>query len=317
MYNFCMRPFNFDAEVARIRHDFPEETKDVTFIDLCAPNAEEKVREWVCNQSGLVETFLDLLYAAGSAEVRTELLSLKDLPLYEQTAGLGTICPEAPTVLQESMEDDIRSILKSSKVCRQYKGNKKLVAVKTSYNQNFKELAAEKHPYFSLYHETGHIIVASPDFDNIEEQPPEFIRAEKRNWENGADTFALTYGIRNGVFEEQDCEAILKHRLVHGTSGDTVHFTCEAIEGIPETLQGRLPAFLIPAEITEIANLHARKFLRTAAEMTRFSEIISNLPHDGGLQRFMDSFSEAAAISPANSLERYAARKLASFAATR
>jgi len=39
--------FDFDKAVEEAKHDFPEQTKNVTFVDLDAPDADQKLRDWV------------------------------------------------------------------------------------------------------------------------------------------------------------------------------------------------------------------------------------------------------------------------------
>lgn len=39
--------FDFNKAVEEAKHDFPEETKNVTFVDLDAPEADQQLRDWV------------------------------------------------------------------------------------------------------------------------------------------------------------------------------------------------------------------------------------------------------------------------------
>ena len=39
--------FDFNKAVEEAQHDFPEQTKNVTFVDLDAPDADQKLRDWV------------------------------------------------------------------------------------------------------------------------------------------------------------------------------------------------------------------------------------------------------------------------------
>lgn len=58
--------FDFNEAVKRARQDFPEETKNVEFIDLSLPNAHEDLRQWIRsvgprNESGIFSDLLNKL----------------------------------------------------------------------------------------------------------------------------------------------------------------------------------------------------------------------------------------------------------------
>lgn len=310
-------PFDFDAEVTRIRNDFPEETKDVTFIDISAPGAAEKVRRWVCGHSELHRVFLDLAYTEAEEEEKVEIARMASLPFPEFLTALEEFDPEAKEMLEKLVEEEIAEYLKGSTARFSYKTTeKKLVIVQTISDRRL-GFSAEKSPYFSLYHELGHIIIGlSGPFDALEAlaaKPSEERQiSEKRNSENGADTFALLYGLRNSVFDAQDLPTLGKERAVNAICGDIWHFTSEAIDDVISQINTDGPENIPLEEIVKSARMNTKKFERSPDEIGQFKkatdEFRTKLVFSTTSREDIAAHFKKAAVRKTDSLESYIAQ---------
>lgn len=121
--------------------------------------------------------------------------------------------------------------------------------------------ASDQDCYFSLYHETGHMIVKDGAVGNISE----------KSKEDRADTFALLYGIHNGTLSTQHAVRLSRNRLALALALDNAasHFTSEAVDCIASLD----PAALSPAEIATTAEVLARKSGRTARELKTIAAV--------------------------------------------
>lgn len=202
--NTCLLPFDFDREVARIRMDFPSETQNITFVDLAAPDAKKKIRQW--------------LY-----------------PPYEGRRLNGT------------GERLVREIIKNGNCAKKLADGRKIVVIDSR--------ASDQNCYFSLYHETGHMIVRGGAARNLSE----------KSREDRADVFALLYGIHNGTLTSEHAGRLARNRLALALAIDDAasHFTSEAVDGIA----GLDPATLSPSEILDTAEKLARTYSRTNREL--------------------------------------------------
>ncbi len=67
--------FDFEKAVADARRDFPRETKYITFIDISAPDAEDKLLEWA-KKSGMNQSQLDkMMTKAGNMEAVAKVVN--------------------------------------------------------------------------------------------------------------------------------------------------------------------------------------------------------------------------------------------------
>lgn len=135
----------------------------------------------------------------------------------------------------------------------------------------------------------------------------------KRNSENGADTFALLYGLRNAVFDVQDLSALGRERTINAICGDISHFTSEAIDGAASCMKKHTPATMPLEEIAEMARSSTRKFERSPDEIRKFKSttdafrarlLFSLTPQE----EIVAHFRKAAGKNAADSLESYVAQ---------
>lgn len=150
MYNGCMsrplkkktRPprFDFDAEVARIRRDFPQETSQITFVDLMAADARQKIRDWVYRESGVSDE--------------------------------ASAMPEDDLMIENIAAGNNRTTVS-------YASQSKLVTFRKDYTASL-DIEADKIPYFGLYHELGHCLIlqAIPDSEQAQDSPAESNKRE-------------------------------------------------------------------------------------------------------------------------------------------
>lgn len=240
MYNSCVtRParkktrlphFNFDAEVSRIRRDFPDETKNITFIDLSATDARARVCSWVLRESGITDQM-----------------------------------PVPPEIFHT-----IDRILSGNNLTTvSFSGLDRLITFRTSYTASM-AMDGKKLPYFGLYHELGHCLVpqALPLDDrklSLEDSVDKEIRA---------DVFALLYGMRNGIFSDQDAQDIVKSRLWNALSFNIGHFTSEAVENARRSVElgGFDPSTLTRLEIRGLPTIFAEKSKRPNSDLENLRE---------------------------------------------
>lgn len=267
--------FDFNAEVARARHDYPEETKDIIFVDLGVQGAEETIRTAFLES---VTSKIPVLPEEPDTPLKT---------LYRQTLQHQTE-KAADTHIAHgncAYRVDITS-------------QKKVLQLKIASSEAVIGRTKDVEAFFLFSHELGHLVVkdACPEASNT----PETI--DKRNMEIKADVFSALYGLKHGVFDENDIASLSLNRMWRGLLGDEEHLTSEALDHIAIREKQADFVSLDPLTIQKIAYEHGKNFNRSAKNHGSISEAFMKFcdKHPVLVEDFLDSFCEAAQQTPVN-----------------
>ncbi len=252
--------FDFNAEVARARAEYPAETKSFTFVDLADPNAEEQI--WAWHATRAVENIykdLDWRKASPGWEARhgVKLLAPEDL---DPVAFIKALPQFAKLVDQMT-----KKTLASPALCTPAFNGYALIAIDTSKKVGLLQ-DSEKDCFLAFNHELGHALLPKDllslftgnFFADLARLLPKYSK-EKNMAEKKAETFAALRGLRQGIFDASDVRDLAIERLAR-VCDDAVHFTTDALLALPalDNIES-----LCPPAIKNIAAKHAERFPKT------------------------------------------------------
>lgn len=243
--------FDFEIEVADIRADFPEETKNITFLDLAVPDAKEKLIDWYMNH-------MQHIFHSGESSA-TKIKSIKKFVEH----GL-----KDPAFVQQNMTS-------------QNHKTHYLVAVNCGTPIGFTE-SPQKSLFFVLNHELGHILDTAPEKLDIraliKKNKDEFaLRETKRAGEITADIFALARGLQKGILNAADAFDISRYRSMQAFLwADSDHFTSKAIERFLEQTCATNFSTVPPRELI----VAAKSFSKTRRYSSKSHKSISDITSD-------------------------------------
>lgn len=224
--------FDFETAVAIARADFPEETKNITFIDLSQPDAAEKLIAW---------------------------MKSADPAFREKHLGGGT--------LEEFAESSMRH--RGFGIADAISGKTVIASHSRADNDIFVFSDPSKELAYVFCHELGHAIVQNGvprlmlelTFQPAEEQFWELLK-QVNLAENVADSFASIYGVAKGWLDDAgDLGRIGFYTTMSPwIAADLTHFTSIAIDNMALEFDAAKVHSLSPAEIKAIAARHAEEF---------------------------------------------------------
>lgn len=226
------RPFDFDEAVAIARADFPEETKNITFIDLSQPDAKQKLMDWMQSTD---PRFREKYLEDGTPE------DFADKGLQHRGFGLADSLSGKTVIASHSKASPDMFV----------------------FGEESRELA------YVFCHELGHAIAKNGiprlmlelTFRPADEQCWEYLK-QVNLAENVADSFASIYGVAKGWLDDAgDLGRIGFFTTMAPWIGvDLTHFTSIAIDQLAIDLDKLKVHSLSPGEIRAIAARHAEEF---------------------------------------------------------
>jgi len=300
--------FDFEKAVAIARADFPEETKNITFIDLSLPDAPAKLAAWL---------------QATDPQFREKYLEDSSIEEFAQNcfvpAGLN-------------VKDGLSG---ATLICARSRAREG--------NHIFPDAATDLA--YTFVHELGHGIAKNGIprlmlemvFQPAQEQYWDMI-AQINLAENVADTFASVYGVAKGWLNDKGDLG----RIGFGTTispwfaADLTHFTSIAIDNLALTIDKLDIPSLSTKEIKAIAERHAEEFTpaqnelmntfsafaqryASAADFIKAKEIkpgeqidveaLKAEAFDKSMQKTFENLAEAYLTAPRNTLLYYIAHR--------
>ncbi len=238
-----MIAFKFNEAVAEIRKDYPEESRDVTFIDTSSWFAKWRI---VYALWRMEPQFLDAL------KNRTKKTSL----------------PAIAALIVKHGFSSLRDPLSQYGLCvanSAYKGTMPLRNLQYAFDHEFGHLAVEGATQRKLFS------LKSPE----DITQPDEATALTNQWETKADVFAALRGLKRGTLERKDIETLSTNRALNTYFGyGTTHATTKGLDALLVTYEDAKVLSLTPEEIKTIAAQHGREFCLTGQEV---SEIYCNL----------------------------------------
>jgi hypothetical protein len=224
--------FDFEKAVAIARADFPEETKNITFIDLSQPDAAEKLVNWMqSTDPAFREKYLD-------GDTMEDFLSRS---LRHRGFGIADSVSGTTVIASHSKPSPNMFV----------------------FGEASRELA------YVFCHELGHAIVKNGvprlmlelTFKPAEEQCWELLK-QVNLAENVADSFASIYGVaKSWLNDAGDLGRIGFYTTMSPwIASDLTHFTSIAIDQLALDFDKLKVHSLSPAEIKAIAARHAEEF---------------------------------------------------------
>jgi hypothetical protein len=222
----------FSKAVTDARLDYPEETKNVTFIDMSAPGAVRKILHsflnacpnpaYIAEKSALLRYISEKIMAR---EIKKYFLSQPALCLPMQIAPL-------------------------------------LMVHSSPKNRLFPSLDDSQHTFIAFTHELGHLVTENtPKLSRHAFNETASANEERNESEIAADTFAMLLGLRKGVLTEAVIERYSLDRAVHAWAcGNWEHLTTLALDKLILSPDHTNFISLTPAEIKSVAECHAREF---------------------------------------------------------
>jgi hypothetical protein len=229
--------FNFEAEVARAKQDYPQETRNTTFLDMSKPGWRAKAIKWLRNTSPEYKT----------------LLTTQDIPY-----ALDKIA------LQMNGAFFLRdSVTRRSLLCSYSVPSLKLATI----DEN-------KEALMQFNHELGHIVVPGGALSvaTAKKLATDPIKQDfaMNKVEITADCFAVLRGFTQATFSDADADSLALMRSVATIKDlDLIHLSTQSIDQIRIDAQDGKLTDLTPQEIKVIAREHAKKFSLSKAELSR------------------------------------------------
>ncbi len=225
--------FDFNRAAEDARRDYPEETKNITFIDISEEGASEKLARWIASTS---PAYLEQLAKGLGVPVADAAEGI----LFNALLGGGI-----------SMKDCV-----SGKSCllMSNESGKSLADIMFS-------LPVEKTNAFAFYHELGHLItprgMTEKELEFVKDGDDPGIDATTLTLcEISADCFGALKGLRDGFLDADDLKKLIADRR----AGDAVHATADALQDILDEYDAHDIASLSPAQLKKAAAARAEKF---------------------------------------------------------
>lgn len=219
------QPYDFDQLVAQAREEYPEETKDITFVNLATQEGRDTLQQWIRD---------------ASPEARS--IYLGDTPLIELDA--------------ETLSKQFCA--KGCAAKKDFVTGKSILVMNPQNNSSL--LTANDptaFPSFAFYHELGHLIVPGGTSRKDPKKMRHYVFQELENREEClVDTFACLYALRNGFFDIDDIKALALSRAMDNID----HLTTYTVDHLAEkALQENLSS-LTPQQIKQYATQHVAGF---------------------------------------------------------
>jgi hypothetical protein len=229
--------FDFNAEVARAKANFPEKTRNTVFVNTGAPDAEKIIRVHV--RDALLRKTLPMLEKAKVeiektlAEAR-EKKSLSPAKIRRAEKEYRLEYRKARRVMAKGIAQTARRMLKTQNFTQPWPSRpghymigvngKKAVAGVLDF------ATPEKEKFFAFWHEVGHR-VAQTNHTSLEGKAK--MSARTARGERCADAFAMLTGLRRRVLTLDDARKIVHNHVCSAlTEFDEEHLTAPALEKI-------------------------------------------------------------------------------------
>ncbi len=261
-----MIAFEFNQAVADLRQDFPEESKQVTFIDTASWLAKWRI---VFALSRMSPEFI------GALKNRTKKTSL---------AGIAE-------VIIKHKFSSLRDPLTRRGIC--------------AGNSEHEGPMPLRNLQYGLDHEFGHLAVPNAMQGDllIRKSPKDVTQPDEttaliNQWETKADVFAALRGLNRSTMERSDIETLSTSRALNAYFGyGTTHATSKGLDSLLVSYDDAKVHSLTPREISALAEKHGQEFSLTGEEV---SEIYCNLyqqPHlikDGSPEKCLQALLNVA-----------------------
>jgi hypothetical protein len=233
--------FSFKKAVTEARRDFPEETRDIQFIDLSTPGAEAELEQWMKTQPQWYRR--QVLGEGGTAGDQLDRMRF----------DVGFLClPGASGKHLLAFAPDF-----------------------THYRQHFSLQFIFDHELGHLVAKGG-----SPGKDREKEEPqkPRRIKlaevaeiyAAIARMENVADSFAVLRGLSRGTLGRDEINDVALTRAYSAwRRRDFSHMTLAAVDALLVHDDGESLASLAPQQVKDLATLHGESHAPSAADILR------------------------------------------------
>lgn len=244
----------FQETVAQIRREYPEEAKNVTFVDIASRNWRQGVRSFLGSISASTR-------ATHMYEFNALYLLQQMYEEYSQPEGRRrkTELPDEPP------EDEAAAVKMYLRAVESFPSSFAFKDFDTGRSIVF--LARKGHinetSHGTLYHEFGHIAVPGGINDHRDEEyklraPPE-IEAISLKREIAADGFECLHALKKSAEGRQKTEALsLARAFEYFSCGGTSHLTTIALDKILVT-EKDIVRSLTPQQIKAVAAAHAKE----------------------------------------------------------